>query len=159
MPPVSPIQIRPYFPADLNAIIGLFNDSVRQVASRDYSPAQIDAWAPVTVDTSLWAERLERKPTFVAEYLFQVVGFSDLEPAGHIDMLFVHSEFQGLGVARRLIDHILLRAREQGLAALSTDASITARPFFERSGFRVLNEQDVQLRGQTFRNYRMARAL
>lgn len=74
-------------------------------------------------------------------------------------MLFVHSEYQGLGVARTLMNHILLKARDQNLTELTTDASITARPFFERSGFRVDHEQDVQLRGQTFRNYRMSRAL
>ena len=156
---MSLIQVRPYKRADLNAIIELFNGSVRQIASRDYNPAQIDAWAPKAVNTSAWSERLERKPTFVAEVQSQVAGFSDLEPAGHIDMLFVHSEYQGLGVARTLMNHILLKAREQNLAELSTDASITARPFFERSGFRVLQEQDVQLRAQTFRNYRMARDL
>lgn len=153
------IQVRPYRPTDLNAIIELFNGSVRQVASRDYNAAQIDAWAPIAVNTSLWSERLERKPTFVAEYQSLVAGFSDLEPAGHIDMLFVHSEYQGLGVARTLMNHILLKAREQKLSEVTTDASITAKPFFERSGFSVLREQNVQLHGQTFRNYRMARAL
>lgn len=156
---MSLIQIRPYEPADLNVTIELFNDSVRQVASRDYSPAQIEAWAPIAVNTSLWSERLERKPTFLAEYQSHVVGFSDLDSAGHIDMLFVHSEYQGLGVARTLMNHILLKARDQNLTELTTDASITARPFFERSGFRVDQEQDVQLRGQTFRNYRMSRVL
>lgn len=156
---MSLIHIRPYKPADLNAIIDLFNGSVRQVASRDYNAAQIDAWAPIAVNTRLWSERLERKPTFVAEYQSQVAGFSDLEPAGQIDMLFVHCEYQGLGVARSLMNHILLKARDQNLAELTTDASITARPFFERSGFLVLNQQDVQLRGQNFRNFRMARAL
>jgi putative acetyltransferase len=156
---MSQVQIRPYTPADLNVIIDLFNDSVRNVASRDYSPAQIDAWAPVAVNTSQWSERLARKPTFVAEYQSEAVGFSDLEPSGHIDMLFVHSGRQGLGVARSLLDHILVQARRHNLPMLSTDASITARPFFERNGFAVAQEQDVHLRGQTFRNYRMARAL
>ncbi|MFA4937657.1 GNAT family N-acetyltransferase [Brevundimonas sp.] len=156
---MSPIQIRPYNRDDLNAIIEVFNDSVRQVASRHYSPAQIDAWAPIAVNTAQWSERLERKPTFIAEYGSHIAGFSDLEPTGQIDMLFVHSEYQGLGIARRLLNHILLKAREQNHSALTTDASITARPFFERSGFHVVQEQDVQLRGQTFKNYRMARAI
>lgn len=156
---MTPIQIRPYDRADLNAIIEVFNDSVRHVASRHYRPAQIDAWAPTAVNTAQWSERLERKPTFIAEYGSQVAGFSDLEPTGHIDMLFVHSDYQGLGIARRFLNHILLKAREQNISALTTHASITARPFFERSGFRVVQEQDVQLRGQTFRNYRMVRAI
>lgn len=44
-------------------------------------------------------------------------------------------------------------------AEVFTEASITARPFFERNGFEVIEAQDVELRGETFRNYRMAKAL
>ncbi len=74
-------------------------------------------------------------------------------------MLFVHCQYQGRGVAKSLLDHILLKSREQKLSSLCTDASITAKPFFERSGFKVVQEQDVELRGQIFRNYRMIRFL
>ena len=156
---MNSIRIRPYDPADLTAVVELFNGSVRKIASRDYSPAQIEAWAPVAVNLIQWSERLERKPTFIAEHMNRIAGFSDLGPTGHIDMLFVHCEHQGRGVAKSLMDHILLKAHEQKLSSLCTDASITAKPFFERSGFKVAWEQDVELRGQIFRNYRMIRVL
>ena len=153
------VHIRPYNEADLDVLIDLFVGSVRQVASRDYSPAQIEAWAPVAVNREHWATRLGSRPTYVAEARGQIVGFSDLEPDGHIDMLFVHADHQGKGVARALLDHILARAHEQGIDRLFTEASITARQFFERSGFEVIKSQDVELRGQTFRNYRMVKSL
>ena len=38
-------MVREYRPADLEAVVVLFQRSVREVASRDYSPAQISAWA------------------------------------------------------------------------------------------------------------------
>lgn len=153
------IRIRAYRAEDLDALIDLFTGSVRQVASRDYSPAQIEAWAPVAVNREQWATRLGSRPTCVAEAGGQIVGFSDLEPDGHIDMLFVHADHQGRGVARALLDHIHVRAHEQGIDRLFTEASITARPFFERNGFEVMKAQDVELRGQSFRNYRMAKNL
>lgn len=153
------VHIRSYNEADLDVLIDLFVGSVRQVASRDYSPAQIEAWAPVAVNREHWATRLGSRPTYVAEARGQIVGFSDLEPDGHIDMLFVHADHQGKGVARALLDHILARAHEQGIDRLFTEASITARQFFERSGFEVIKSQDVELRGQTFRNYRMVKSL
>ncbi|WP_404418553.1 GNAT family N-acetyltransferase [Brevundimonas vesicularis] len=152
------VHIRAYDEADLDALIDLFAGSVRQVASRDYSPAQIEAWAPVAVNREHWATRLGSRPTYVAQ-ASGIVGFSDLEPDGHIDMLFVHADHQGRGVARALLDHIHARANEQGIVRLFTEASITARPFFERHGFEVIEAQDVELRGQTFRNYRMAKSL
>lgn len=152
-------SIRPYTPDDLDLLIALFNGAVRGVASRDYSPAQIAAWAPETPDRAAWAARLSGRPTLVAEIDGVIAGFSDLEPDGHIDMLFVEADHQGLGVAGALLDRIEAMAREQGLDRLFTEASITARPVFEHRGFHVQAAQDVALRGQTFRNYRMAKAL
>ncbi len=52
------IHIRAYRAEDLDVLIDLFAGSVRQVASRDYSPTQIDAWAPVAVNREQWATRL-----------------------------------------------------------------------------------------------------
>ncbi len=153
------LLIRTYRPDDLDALIELFTSAVRQVASRDYSPAQIEAWAPVAVNRAQWKTRLGGRPTYVVEAGGQIVGFSDLEPDGHIDMLFVHADHQGRGIARALLDHIHGRAGEQGISRLFTEASITARPFFERKGFEVVEAQDVELRGQTFRNYHMAKSL
>ena len=155
---MSDFLIRAYRVDDLDVLIDLFTNSVRQVASRDYSPAQIEAWAPVAVNQH-WTTRLDSRPTYVAEADCEIVGFSDLEPDGHIDMLFVHADHQSQGVARALLDHIHARAHEQGIDRLFTEASITARPFFERNGFEVIGAQDVELRGQTFRNYRMAKRL
>jgi putative acetyltransferase len=36
-----------------------------------------------------------------------------------------------------------------------TEASIMARPFFERNGFQVIAAQIVEKRGQKFQNFRM----
>ena len=74
-------------------------------------------------------------------------------------MMFVHADHQGRSVARALLDHIHDHANRHGIDRLFTEASITARPFFERNGFEMIEAQDVELRGETFRNYRMAKAL
>ncbi len=36
-----------------------------------------------------------------------------------------------------------------------SEASITARPFFERKGFKVLTQQLVAVKGTTMTNYKM----
>ena len=156
---MAAVSIRPYTPDDLDTLIALFNGAVRRVAGRDYTPAQIAAWAPETPDRAAWAKRLLGRPTLVAQIEGVIAGFSDLEPDGHIDMLFVDADHQGRGVAGALLDRIDTMARDQGLARLFTEASITARPVFEHRGFHVVAVQDVALRGQTLRNYRMAKAL
>jgi putative acetyltransferase len=153
------VCIRNYRSTDLDALIDIFNGAVRQVASRDYSADQVAAWAPVAVNRERWSERMANRPTYVAEIDGEIVGFSDLEPDGRIDMMFVHAGYQRRGVARSLLDHIEAVARVRRLPFLRTESSITARPAFERFGFSLVEAHDVELSGHLFRNYRMTKAL
>ena len=58
-----------------------------------------------------------------------------------------------------MLSALIAEARRVGLARLFTEASITARPFFEAHGFTVLAAQVVTCRGVEFVNYRMERRL
>ncbi|WP_432948682.1 GNAT family N-acetyltransferase [Kribbella sp. CA-253562] len=117
---------------------------------------QIAAWAPESVDLVEWNERRSAAYTFVAVVDGRVVGFSDVTDDGLLDMLFVHSDAGGRGVARALVETVVAKARELGLSELHTHASRTARPAFERFGFEVerLNDQNW-IRGQYVPNYDM----
>jgi len=149
--------IRRYDAANLDAVIGVFLRSVREVASRDYDAGQIAAWAQA--DRDVWSRRRLERPTWVALLDDVIAGFIDLEGNGHIDMLFVDPANQRKGVASALLDTVENAARGQRLAVLDTDASITARPFFEKHGFQVVRSQDVALRGQRLTNFRMEKHL
>ncbi|MBM3548079.1 MAG: GNAT family N-acetyltransferase [Alphaproteobacteria bacterium] len=153
------MNIRRYVPADLDAVMDLFRESVRRVAIRDYSEAQVQAWAPDVPDRERWAERRASRPTWIAEIDGRLAGFADLEPDGHVDMMYVHPDHQGRGVANALMKTVESEAARLGLGRLYTEASITAKPFFERKGFRVIAPQTVSLRGMDFINYRMEKPL
>ena len=152
-------MIRPYAAADIDALIALFRDSVRRVAQGDYSLEQVRAWAPDEIDREGWALRLAASSTWVAVDRDRIAGFTTLEADGHLDMLYVHAELQRRGIASALLSRAASAARAVGLARLFTEASITARPFFERRGFQLLQTQIVTRRGQDLTNFRMARRL
>jgi putative acetyltransferase len=151
------ITLRDYCAADLDAVIAVFQSAVREVASMDYDQAQIEAWS--SVDRPGWAAARLSRPTWVAVSDGRVVGFSDLTRQGLLDMMFVRGDFQRRGVARLLIERVLGAAMKAGLRSVETEASITARPFFERHGFVVQARQEVQKRGQTLINFKMRRVL
>lgn len=151
------VSVRSYRPDDLDAAIAIFLGAVRESAARDYDPAQIDAWA--RVDPEKWAARRNNRPTWIAELGAKPVGFADLEPDGHLDMMYVHPAHQRMGIATALLSRVETAARGQGLSRIFTEASITARPFFESRGFRLLAAQTVALRGQSFVNFRMEKLL
>ncbi len=128
--------IRSYEAADLDAVIAVFVRSVREVSARDYNQAQVDAWAQA--DGDWWGVVRASRPTWVAVMGEDVVGFSDLEPDGHLDMMFVHPTHQSRGIAASLLSAVEAATGGQGLCAFFTEASLTARPFFERRGFELV---------------------
>src|SRR3546814_15533006 len=130
------IRIRLYASDDDDALITLYRDSVRIVARRDYTHEQVMAWAPDEIDRAAWAARRANRPTWVAELDGVPVGFVDLEPDGHIDMLFVDADHQRQGVASVLLGQVEETAHDQGLTRLHTQGSNNARPARERRGPR-----------------------
>jgi putative acetyltransferase len=150
--------IRPYRAADAAALANLFRASVSSVPPADYTASQVRAWASALVDEAKFAERCAGKSTWVAERENRIAGFSDLESDGHIDMLYVHPDFQR-GVARALLEHIEKLARALKLPRLYTEASTTARPVFQRMDFRVITSQSVIVHGESLTQYRMGKRL
>lgn len=153
----SMIVIRELRPGDLDAIARLFHETVRAINCRDYTPAQIAAWAAPEVDADSFRQRLAGTRTVVAEDAGEVVGFANLTSEGLIDFLFVHAERQGEGIASRLLAPLEDIAATTDVDELWTNASITARPFFLARGFTEVAAQTVECRGETFRNYRMSK--
>jgi putative acetyltransferase len=151
------IEIRPYQATDLDDVIAIFLDAIKNIASENYSPEQIKAWAQVDRDT--WSVRRMSRPTWVAEIDGTPAGWTDLEPDGHLDMLFVHSAFKRLGVASALLKKVESAARDLQLTRIFTEASLTARPVFERHGYTVIAEQSVFIRGEYVTNFRMEKIL
>jgi len=153
------IEIRDYKDADSAALADIFARAVRQIARRDYSPAQIAAWAPEERDMAEFSARRHARPTFVAEYKGQVAGFTDLDGEGHIDMFYVSPDFQRRGIGSAMLRFVTARAQSERCKRLFGEISITARPVFERHGFKVLAYQTVETNGQSLGNYRMEKLL
>ncbi|QDV34336.1 GNAT family N-acetyltransferase [Tautonia plasticadhaerens] len=151
------VRIRPYRPEDAPALLDLFRDTIRRVNARDYGPEQIRAWASDEIDPGAWASRFSGRFVAVAEVEGRLAGFAELEPDGHIDRFYVSADHQGMGVGSGLMEVVEEEARRLGIAELSAEASLTARPFFERRGFEVRSPQEVVLRGVSFRNFRMSK--
>ena len=75
--------------------------------------------------------------------------------ADYFDHLFVHKDWQGQGVATELCQAVEGEAKKQGVQQLDVAASITARPFFQHRGYRVLQEQTIERRGCQLTHYKM----
>ena len=150
------MMIRAYRPADLSAVLELFYDTVHGACARDYSAAQLDAWAPKTPDAAAWGEALRTGTTLVAEEDGRLLGFGTLRGDGYLDLLYVRGDCQGRGVGGALLDFLEFQCPA---ARLTVHASKTARGFFEGRGFRMVREQRAERRGQVLVNFEMEKEM
>lgn len=143
---------------DEAALWQVFFSAIHETASADYSPEQINAWAPEDVDLAGWANRMRSILPFVAERKGKIVGYADVQSNGYIDHFFVSPAVTRQGVGSSLMRKIHDSAISRGTESLFADVSVTARPFFEKWGFEVETAQTVSIRGVTLNNFRMRKS-
>lgn len=160
------MEILRFKDSDCKEIISLFHETVHAINSQDYSQAQLDAWAPKEerdTKSEIWQDSLNQNITYVAKMNDKIVGFSDLDisvtPRGHLERLYVHKDYQGKGIATALVDMLEFEARKLNLLLIDTEASITARPFFESQGYKVVCQQSIERRGVTLINFQMVKSI
>lgn len=153
------INVRKAQPEDYPALWKLFFDTIHHVNRQDYTPEQIAAWTPAQIELPRWVQRMAQIDPWLAVAAGQLVGFADLQHDGLVDMFFVHYQWQGQGVGKRLFAEIDFKASQLGLTELFSHVSITARPFFESRGFLVDASQEVTIGGIVLQNFLMRKPL
>jgi len=152
-------KIRALKESDLAQINQLFINTVHAINARDYNQEQLAAWAPRNGSSEQWRQRFKDHHVYVAVENGKIIGFGDITAKGYLDHLYVHKDFQGQGVASAILAQLEEEARNLGLKELDTQASITAKPFFERRGFTVMRKQEKLHNGVKFFNYVMHKTL
>lgn len=143
--------IRKYQSSDCKEITELFYKTVHVVNAKDYTQEQLNVWATGQVDVEDWDRSFREHYSVVAVEDGQIVGVGDIDRTGYLDRLYVHADYQGRGIATALCNRL-----EQAVPGpIITHASITARPFFEKRGYQVVKEQQVERKGILLKNFVM----
>lgn len=143
--------IREYRPSDCKELTELFYNTVHTVNAKDYTKEQLDAWATGQVDLEKWDKSLQEHFSIVSVDDDIIVGFGYIDKTGYIDRLYVHSMYQKKGIAAAICDRLESKVQEN----IVTHASITAKPFFEKRGYKVVKQQQVERQGILLTNFIM----
>lgn len=153
------MQIRRFRLGDEPALFGVFFSAIHEIASRDYTQAQINAWAPADLDGALWGQHMRDLNPFVVELHDEIVGYADVQPNGYIDHFFVSGFHPRQGIGKLLMERIHQEAASLALSELTSHVSRTAQPFFAHHGFGVVALQSPVRRGVAIPNAAMRKAL
>ena len=144
------LRLAPLSSRDAAAAAELFRETVHAVNARDYTSEQLDAWAPGGAGLARrLAERLLRQGARGAWDGGTLVGLGSLEGADLLDMLYVHKDYQGRGVARLLAGALERVARERGARAVRTFASHHGASVFRAPRLRRAARERSRARRRT----------
>ena len=146
--------IRAALQSDAVELKKLFQNTVLAINRRDYSQAEVEDWASCGDDLS----NIEVHYFIVAiNQQSEIVGFSSITPQGYLHSMFVHKDFQGEGIATMLLNEIEQYAITNGIIRITSEVSLTARPFFEKKGYIVEEEQKRKANQLSLTNFWMAK--
>ncbi len=153
-------SIRQATPNDITEIKELYKNTILTINRRDYSQEEVEDWASCGDDLSKIGEMIKTHYFIVAiNQQLQIVGFSSITPQGYLHSMFVHKDFQGKGIATLLLKEIERYAITKGIMRITSEVSITARPFFEKWGYTVDIEQKRRANQLCLTNFWMAKEL
>ena len=164
LPSADVVALRRYRVEDTGATYAIFKEAVRRGASEHYSEPERLAWAPALTDLYRWGARLLADHTWLAEDRGSAAGFVSLRvdafrAIGLIDLLYVHPDQTRRGLGSALLEEAERCARELGLVRVEADASLTAKPMFERQGFEIIRRQSVPMGDERLVNFVMHKQL
>ncbi len=79
------VHIRRYQEGEEPSLFEIYYSAIHLVACQNYTPEQLNAWAPRDLDAELWRSRIRGISPFGAELKGQIVGYADLQQNGYID--------------------------------------------------------------------------
>ena len=144
--------------SDAVELKNLFQNTVLAINRRDYSQAEVEDWASCGDDLSNIEDMIKTHYFIVAvNQQSEIVGFSSITPQGYLHSMFVHKDFQGEGIATMLLNEIEQYAITNGIMRITSEVSLTARPFFEKKGYIVEEEQKRKANQLSLTNFWMAK--
>jgi putative acetyltransferase len=151
--------VRTFRVGDEPDLYQVFRSAVHGLAIKDYTLEQVNAWAPESVDPSLWADKIRGIAPFVVEQDGKLVAYADIQPSGYIDHFYVSAPFARQGIGSKLMSRLHDEAAAKQIYTLTSHVSITAQPFFERWGFTTVEERRPTVRGVVTPNALMKKEL
>ncbi|MBL0735689.1 GNAT family N-acetyltransferase [Flavobacterium sp. GN10] len=145
--------------SDLEEMQKLYVETIQSVCKNDYNPEQIEAWTYGVKNKERWIEVIEKQFVLLAIIENQITGFGTLKDKNYIDFFYIHKDFQRQGIADKILKELELEAKNQHSKIITSDISITAKPFFERKGFAVKAEQRNIRLGVELINYKMEKEI
>jgi len=129
------VTIRRAVPGDGTQLCQVHKTSIVELCGGHYTREQIAVWADPRHQEE-YERAIGSVPTFVAEHGSTIVGFAMADWNHRLILaVYVHPDYAGVGVGRKLVRKLEAEAGSAGVTELWLNATLNSVPFYERCGY------------------------
>ena len=153
-------RLRQATPADVAEMKEVFRQTVKGIDDKDYCKEEKADWAACADKQGLWERLVETLHAIVATTEEgKLAGFAAIADNGHLELMYVDTAWQRHKAGTAMLYELEDYARARGIKEITTEVSITARPFFEYHGYIAIKKQKRKAVDLCLTNFLMIKRL
>lgn len=144
---------------DIEELANVYRKSILEIGKEKYDHSQVAAWASFADDLAEFSSLIFKGYTILAEVSGIIASFGQLYPDDHVSLIYTLPGYNRRGIASDVYMELEIIAKGKGVDKLHTEASLIARPFFSKHGFKVIEKEVKIWKSAEFVRFRMEKYL
>ncbi len=144
------VKLRKFKIEDAYEVASLIKNALLKVSAQ-YYPKRIIKNLIKDYNATSIKTRNNKRDIFVATIKNKIVGTIQFTNDGWVCGLFVHNNYQNLGIGTKLVAKIKQVAKNNGFDAIRSHIAINSIGFYKKLGFSVVKKVIFKTAGETYR--------
>ena len=133
----------------------LYFNSIISIDEKIYSLEQKRAWASQAWDNKYFNLSLKEGKGWLINEREKIIAFASRYPNNRISLLYCRGDSQRKGYGTKLLLKIEKEAIKEGLACLTTEASLISYKLFLKNSWKIIRKEKIIIKNITFERYKM----
>lgn len=125
--------------------------SIIEMCSGDYSREQIEKYADINYSKEIWEKSVTSEFLLVVEANDKIEGFChakiNINGEAHIVGLYLTKAIAGKGIGSEIFEMAMEYLKKYNPPKIYLTGTITAKGFYEKMGFLVVEKRQISIRG------------
>lgn len=143
---------------DYAAIARLHRATIKHINSKDYPEDVISVWAGRT-NVRRFRNNAAKVKRWVAVENDKIIGFCDHNYQCELDGLYIHKDFQGKGVGKKLLKVAEDSMKKLGCKKIKIISTITAKTFYQKNSYKVIKRKLHQIEDKKAKVFIMSKIM
>ncbi len=133
----------------------LYFNSIISIDERIYSQEQKRVWASQAWENKNFDLSINEGNGWLIRINEKIVAFATRYPINRISLLYCKGDSQRQGFGTLLLNKLEQEAKEEGLAYLSTEASLISYKLFLKNNWKIIRKEKITIKNIFFERYKM----